>query len=198
MGIYEVSFAGISRSKQRGYLRIGVKIRGFVHVGGRRVTVLRRTVESRLLKVRFNMGSGAGSDPVPDPFSTEKSLEEYLDRLMYHWFMTPHPRIEREAKTVTAMIEIYCRDEHGTKSALCDDCRELNDYAMLRLSKCPFQEGKTTCGNCRVHCYKPEMRDKIKTVMRYSGRQMAYKHPVMSLRHLLDGRRKRPLEKGKR
>jgi hypothetical protein len=96
-----------------------------------------------------------------------------------------------------AMIEIYCRGNHGTKTELCHDCQELDDYAMLRLSRCPFQEGKTTCGNCRVHCYKPGMRDKIRVVMRYAGPKMAYKHPVMAVYHLADSRRKEPVRKGK-
>jgi hypothetical protein len=109
-----------------------------------------------------------------------------------------HPRIKREEKTVAAMIEIYCRDKHGAKDALCAECDELNGYAMARLAKCPFQENKTTCGKCRVHCYKPEMREKIKEVMRYSGPIMVYKHPVMTFGHLIDGRRKEPAGKGRK
>ncbi len=95
------------------------------------------------------------------------------------------------------MIVIYCRDHHGSTGELCGECRELNDYALLRLEKCPFQEAKTTCRKCRVHCYKPEMRDKIKEVMRYSGPKMASRHPVMALYHLVDNRRKEPVDKGK-
>ncbi len=111
--------------------------------------------------------------------------------------MTRNPRIDREAKTVTAMIKIYCRDRHGARDDLCGECRELSEYALLRLENCPFQEGKTTCGNCRVHCYKPEMRDRIRTIMRYSGPRMATRHPVMAVRHISDSRRKRPLKKAK-
>lgn len=28
-------------------------------------------------------------------------------------------------------------------------------------------ETKTFCSNCKVHCYKPEMREKIRDVMRF-------------------------------
>ena len=31
------------------------------------------------------------------------------------------------------------------------------------------QEEKTFCSNCTVHCYRPEMRERIRTVMRYAG-----------------------------
>ena len=30
-------------------------------------------------------------------------------------------------------------------------------------------EQKTFCANCKVHCYKPEMREQIRKVMRFSG-----------------------------
>jgi YbgA-like uncharacterized protein len=100
-------------------------------------------------------------------------------------------RIERETKTVAVMIQDYCRDHHaGTETCL--ECSELLDYALERLGKCPFQEGKTTCTNCAVHCYKPEIREKIRIVMRYSGPRMIYRHPILALFHLIDRRRKEP------
>ncbi len=32
---------------------------------------------------------------------------------------------------------------------------------------------KTFCANCKVHCYKPEMREKIRAVMRFFGAEDA-------------------------
>jgi hypothetical protein len=103
-----------------------------------------------------------------------------------------HPRIAREFKTIRAMITLYCHDHHATDSKLCSECRALLDYAGLRLEKCPFQENKTTCANCAVHCYNKAMREKVKEVMRYSGPRMTYRHPFLALLHLMDGRRKIP------
>jgi hypothetical protein len=91
------------------------------------------------------------------------------------------------------MISMYCRAQHGN-GALCPDCAELNEYAMERLAKCPFQEGKTTCARCPVHCYRPEMREKIREVMRYAGPRMTYRHPVKAAIHLIHGRRREPLK----
>lgn len=102
-------------------------------------------------------------------------------------------RIRREFKTIERMIWMYCRGKHGVKGLLCVECAELLDYARIRLHKCPFQERKTTCLNCTVHCYKPEMREKTRAVMRYAGPRMFYTHPILSLHHYLDGRRKEPL-----
>ena len=110
--------------------------------------------------------------------------------------MVDGPRIQREKKTIDAMIHLYCRKHHKTKKELCPECNELYDYAMLRLSKCPFQEEKPTCGKCLVHCYKPDMKTKVTKVMRYSGPRMLLYHPLLALHHVFDGRKKpKPLKK---
>lgn len=101
-------------------------------------------------------------------------------------------RIEREKKTVAAMIRIYCRDQHGSRKALCASCQDLLHYAWQRLERCPFGEAKSTCARCLVHCYKPAMREEIRRVMRYAGPRMLYTHPILALRHLWDERRKPP------
>lgn len=102
---------------------------------------------------------------------------------------------EREKQTVSLMIRLYCKKNHGTKNALCPDCRALTEYAMIRSDKCPFMESKTFCSNCRVHCYKPEMREKIRAVMRFSGPRMIFSHPVMAISHVIESKKeKRRLE----
>jgi hypothetical protein len=76
---------------------------------------------------------------------------------------------------------------------LCAACEGLLEYARERLDRCPFQERKTTCVNCAVHCYRAERREQIRDVMRYAGPRMLWRHPILTIWHLLDGRRKRPL-----
>ena len=101
------------------------------------------------------------------------------------------PRIEREKRTVTAMIERYCVDHHtAAPGELCPQCAGLQAYAVQRLERCPFQEGKTTCANCAIHCYRPDRQEQIRMVMRYAGPRMIWRHPVMAIQHLWDGRRK--------
>ena len=110
--------------------------------------------------------------------------------------MAEGPRINREKKTIDAMVNLYCRKHHRTGDELCPECQELHDYAMIRLSKCPFQEEKSTCGKCLVHCYKPDMKKKVAKVMRYSGPRMILHHPILALHHVFDGRKKpKPLKK---
>jgi predicted amidophosphoribosyltransferase len=90
-----------------------------------------------------------------------------------------------EGRTLEVMIKIFCRGHHGNKEELCPDCRELLEYAQKRLDKCPFGENKPRCSDCTVHCYKPEMREKIRAVMKYSGPRMVYKHPVLTGAHYI-------------
>lgn len=98
---------------------------------------------------------------------------------------------EREKQTVSLMIKIYCNKKHHTKGELCEECARLNEYAMLRSDKCPFMETKTFCSNCKVHCYKPDMRAKIREVMRFSGPRMIFHHPVMAIRHVMESKREK-------
>ncbi len=88
-------------------------------------------------------------------------------------------------------MDIYCGGHHGKKGkGPCPHCSALLEYAHARLDRCPFQENKTTCANCPIHCYKPDMREKVKNVMRYAGPRMSWRHPVLAIFHLLDGFKK--------
>lgn len=107
-------------------------------------------------------------------------------------------RLERERKTVEIMIHIYCEGHHGSNDSLCNDCKELAEYADHRLDKCPYGSSKTTCAKCPIHCYKPEYRQRIKEVMRYAGPRMTFKHPILAIHHLLDGFKKPEKQKKKK
>lgn len=90
-----------------------------------------------------------------------------------------------ENKTVAQMIGIYCRDVHGSpRNQLCPECQELQKYAEGSIEKCKFGEDKPVCSKCPVHCYKPAMREKIRSVMKHSGPRMLWKSPFLALRHL--------------
>ncbi len=97
---------------------------------------------------------------------------------------------QREKETVSLMIHLYCRKKHGGKE-LCPQCAQLDAYARARSDKCPFMETKTFCSNCKVHCYKPEMREKIREVMRFSGPRMIFHHPIMAIRHVIESKKER-------
>jgi len=88
--------------------------------------------------------------------------------------MKKEKRIKKDAKVLNAFIGAYCRENHIKKGAepvsgrLCNDCAELLDYALKRNEKCPL-DPKPQCKKCTVHCYKQQMRNRIREVMRFSG-----------------------------
>lgn len=93
-------------------------------------------------------------------------------------------RIEWEKATVRHMIELWCLKKQK-KQELCEECRELLTYATARLDRCKFGERKTKCHKCPVHCYRPDMREKIREVMRFSGPRMILYHPLEALCYIM-------------
>ncbi len=100
----------------------------------------------------------------------------------------------REVRTVSQMIALYCAGNHAESEknatavcgeTVCESCAELDAYAALRTQRCRKMEVKTSCDACENHCYKPEMRERIRQVMRYSGPRMLTKHPIAAIRHLI-------------
>jgi hypothetical protein len=97
-----------------------------------------------------------------------------------------------EKRTIRAMVRLYCRAHHHPAGAdLCAACRELLDYALARLDRCPFGDEKPTCARCSIHCYRADMRARVKRVMRYAGPRMVFRHPILALCHQWQALRRR-------
>jgi hypothetical protein len=94
-------------------------------------------------------------------------------------------QIEYEQYLIKRMLQVYCRRHHNSKNELCISCSELNDYAQLKLSKCKFGNEKPACKQCSVHCYKSDVRERMRQVMRFSGPLMPWYYPVDSIKHIL-------------
>ena len=113
-------------------------------------------------------------------------------------------RIARgEKKTIEAMVRVFCAGHHGAR--LCPECAALLAYAQSRLDRCPFGEGKPTCADCAVHCYKPAMRARVRDVMRFAGPRMLWRHPWLALGHAIrsfkgsgHADKRRPVKVGRR
>jgi hypothetical protein len=122
-------------------------------------------------------------------------------------------RVRREQRTIEVMIRMYCRAGHpgaeaaadyatddttdgpdrgdrggGDRGDLCPGCAELLDYSRQRIGRCSFGDQKPTCARCTVHCFRLDMRTRIRAVMRYSGPRTTIRHPYLAVRHLLDRR----------
>lgn len=106
-------------------------------------------------------------------------------------------RRARELKTINAMLRMYCRAHAHPRAAgqgagLCASCSELQEYASRRLERCVFGDAKPTCTNCLVHCYSADMREQVRVVMRWAGPRMLFRHPILGILHIIDGKRPSP------
>lgn len=93
-------------------------------------------------------------------------------------------RIKEEKEVVEKMIRLYCRKKEGN-AELCPSCQELLEYAHCRLDRCRFGEKKPTCKKCPIHCYRPEMKERVREVMRWSGPRMMLHHPFAAIKHVI-------------
>ncbi len=129
--------------------------------------------------------------------------------------MSHNPRLKREIQTLTVMITLYCQRHHGggkNGKDHCPECEPLLNYALARIDHCPYcrqkvkrgaenlpsgegndhpgdYQDKPPCNLCPIHCYRPEMRERIRQVMRWAGPRMIWRHPLLAWFHLRDGRR---------
>lgn len=93
-------------------------------------------------------------------------------------------RIEKEKDIVSLMIRLYCSKNHDDLSKPCSQCKELLDYAHIRLAHCRYGNSKSSCGKCQTPCYKKDMKVKIKEVMGYSGPRLLLYRPHEVIRHI--------------
>lgn len=91
---------------------------------------------------------------------------------------------EEKLKLVRKMITYHCRKTHRQKQ-LCPSCSELLRYISSRLNECMLPEESSSCFMCPHYCYNPDMRERIRTVMRSAAPCILLKSPVLMLKHLL-------------
>ena len=95
----------------------------------------------------------------------------------------------REKKVITGMIRLYCKKNHKN-GELCDECKEVLEYSLKRIDHCRYMETKTFCANCKTPCYSPQMKEKIKKIMKFSGPRMLIYHPILVVYHIISGIKK--------
>jgi hypothetical protein len=95
-------------------------------------------------------------------------------------------KIVKEKRIIKTMINIYCKKTHNSKGELCSECSELLEYAHKRLDFCKFGDEKKFCSNCPIHCYKKDMKVKVKDVMRFSGPRLIFHEPLEVIKHIIE------------
>lgn len=93
-------------------------------------------------------------------------------------------KIEFEKKILREMILLYCNKKHKSNT-LCSECRELLEYSNNRVDNCKYIDEKSFCSNCKIKCYSPKTKEKIREVMRFSGKRMLFSHPILCVKHII-------------
>ncbi len=81
---------------------------------------------------------------------------------------------DKDIRILETFISVYCKQNHikcGVeiyKDGLCRECYDVLEYAKYKREHCTIEE-KPMCKHCKIHCYSPNMREKIKKIMRFSG-----------------------------
>jgi hypothetical protein len=105
---------------------------------------------------------------------------------------------KKDLKILALFTSVYCHDHHGTEKkclsgldpqlallerySCCDECRNFLLYAIERRINCPLND-KPVCKHCKVHCYRTEYREKVRVIMRYSGKSLIKKGRLDLLWH---------------
>lgn len=117
----------------------------------------------------------------------------------------PKPLSKKEfkgLKTIVLFTSVYCQAKHiGEKTPLslddltldalcleqyplCPNCQEFLHYAITRHLSCPLAP-KPACKTCHIHCYRPDHREKIREIMRFSGPHLIKRGQLNLLWHWL-------------
>jgi hypothetical protein len=95
----------------------------------------------------------------------------------------PRARLESEG----VALGVYGRKV----PVVCEECAELLAYSERRRAFCPL-DPKPFCNYCETHCYKSDMREHMREVMRYAGpKSWRHGHAIDGMKHLIEGRKHR-------
>lgn len=105
---------------------------------------------------------------------------------------------KKDIRLIGKFVEVYCAGRHGAAERtpfalpeslgarkLCPECAELMEYAVARRVKCPLEAEKPSCKHCRIHCYAPAQREKVREIMAYSGRKLIMRGRLDYIWHYL-------------
>ncbi len=91
----------------------------------------------------------------------------------------------KDLRVLALFTSVYCVDHHKADEPValelglpgtagyryCVTCADFLRYAIKRRQCCPL-EPRPTCKNCHVHCYSEGHREKVREIMRYSGKAL--------------------------
>jgi hypothetical protein len=97
----------------------------------------------------------------------------------------------KDIRILGNFISVFCREKHRAEAKdtfpmrdaklwqslgekdliLCQECCKLLNHGIAKLLLCPY-DPKPMCKKCETHCYAPGCRERIREVMKFSGRYL--------------------------
>lgn len=122
-------------------------------------------------------------------------------------------KVAHDTRLLGDFTDMYCAGQHSDRvrtrlasdgsaagvyhrrvPVLCDECAEFMRYAEKRRVFCP-KDPKPFCAACETHCYKADMREYSRIVMRYSGpKSWRRGYLVDGIKHALQMRQARKIQ----
>ena len=106
----------------------------------------------------------------------------------------------KDLKVLALFTAVYCAEHHTQTRQLlqnlpqslrslekyrcCAACADFLQYAIERRLRCPV-DPKPSCKHCEVHCYRPGHREKVREIMRFSGKHLIRRGRLDLLWHYL-------------
>lgn len=112
------------------------------------------------------------SVPSTTSAANRRELKDLKDLKVLTLFTAVWCKAHRHAgRSPLAVQEAELQGGGFERHRLCADCREFLLYAFARRLRCPLVP-KPSCKHCPVHCYRPGHRERVREIMRFSGRHL--------------------------
>lgn len=94
----------------------------------------------------------------------------------------------KEKETIRKTFGVYCRANHNTEGdKLCPKCTALLTTVFTKIARCPYGMSKPICEKCETPCFGEAATKSFLEVMQSSQRKMLLSHPIMTVKHKLQG-----------
>lgn len=121
-----------------------------------------------------------------DYFGLERLIIERKQMVLQKEFSEKE---KSDIRTLMKFVEIFCRENHNGERrpftfrlrdlkeiekreiSLCPDCTKLLTYGLTMRLKCPH-DPKPMCKKCETQCYKGDYKEKIREIMKFSGKYL--------------------------
>ena len=94
-------------------------------------------------------------------------------------------RETKDLRVLALFTRVYCADHHADRPRTnvdldlpktgnylyCSECADFLRYAIERRRRCPL-DPKPACKHCHIHCYRAGHRERVREIMRYSGKTL--------------------------